>query len=332
MRKIKIAQIGTSRYSHGNDIFRCLKDNSDIFEIIGFAFPENEREKFPERMAEFEGYTELSIDEILNNPEIEAVAIETEEIYLTKYASLASMHGKHVHMEKPGGIDLADFENLISTVSSSDKTFHIGYMYRYNPYIMELKEQIKNGEFGDIISVDAQMCCTIPKDFRHWLKNFPGGIMFFLGCHMIDLVYSIQGAPERIIPMNKCSGIDDITSTDFGMACFEYEKGVSVAKSSAVELGGFKRRHIVVSGTKKTVEIRPLEWGNYTAFTASRSTHDNKTYSFNSLDETSSPFNRYDAMMQSFAKMVRGEMTNSFTYDYELELYKIILKACGKEI
>ena len=328
MKKIKIAQIGTSRNSHGNDIFRCLKDNSDIFEIVGFALPENEREKFPERIAEFEGYTELTVDEILNNPEIEAVTIETEEIYLTKYAAMAAKCGKHVHMEKPGGIDFVEFEKLIDTAKASDKTFHIGYMYRYNPYIMELKEQIKNGEFGDIISVEAQMCCTLSKEFRDWLDTFPCGIMFFLGCHMIDLVYSIQGAPKRIIPMNKCSGIDDSEVTDFGMVCFEYENGVSVAKSSAVELGGFKRRHIVVSGTKKTVEIRPLEWGNYTVFTANRSTHDNKTYSFNSFDETSEPFNRYDAMMQSFAKMVRGEIKNPWSLDYELNLYKLILEAC----
>lgn len=328
MRKIKIAQIGTSRNSHGNDIFRCLKDNSDVFEIIGFAFPENEREKFPERMAEFEGYTELTVDEILNNSEIEAVAIETEEIYLTKYAILAAEHGKHIHMEKPGGTNLADFEKLICIMKQTEKTFHTGYMYRYNPYIMELKEQIKNGEFGDIISVEAQMCCTVPNEFRDWLSTFPGGIMFFLGCHMIDLVFSIQGLPKKIITMNKCSGIDGINVTDFGMVCFEYENGVSVAKSSAVELGGFKRRHIVVSGTKKTVEIRPLEWGNYTAFTANRSTHDNKNYSFHSLDETSAPFNRYDAMMRSFAEMVCGERENEYSYDYELELYKLLLKTC----
>ena len=50
MRKIKIAQIGTSRNSHGNEIFNTLKKQSDIFEIVGYAFPENEKEKFPERI------------------------------------------------------------------------------------------------------------------------------------------------------------------------------------------------------------------------------------------------------------------------------------------
>ena len=85
MKKIKIAQIGTSTNSHGNDIFNNLKRNSDLFEIVGYTLPENEREKFPERMADFEGYREMTVDEILKDPEIEAVTVETEEIYTTKY-------------------------------------------------------------------------------------------------------------------------------------------------------------------------------------------------------------------------------------------------------
>lgn len=180
MRKVKIAQIGTSTNSHGNDIFNTLKRNSDIFEIVGFAFPENERKKFPERMADFEGYKELTVEEILNDPEIEAVTVETEEIYLTKYAILAAQNKKHIHMEKPGGIDLSEFRKLISVVKENNIVFHIGYMYRYNPTLFKLIEDVKKGELGDIISVEAQMNCHHSAELREWLKTFNGGMMFFL--------------------------------------------------------------------------------------------------------------------------------------------------------
>jgi hypothetical protein len=43
MRKIKIAQIGTSLYSHGSDIFKSLTKQKDVFEVIGYALPENEK-------------------------------------------------------------------------------------------------------------------------------------------------------------------------------------------------------------------------------------------------------------------------------------------------
>ena len=85
MRKIKIAQIGTSKNSHGNMIWQSLIKQNDLFEVIGYAFPENEREKFPKEAIAFEGYREMTVEEILSSPEIEAVAVETEEIYLTKY-------------------------------------------------------------------------------------------------------------------------------------------------------------------------------------------------------------------------------------------------------
>lgn len=334
MRKIKIAQIGTSTNSHGNDIFASLKRNSDMFEIVGYHFPENEREKFPDKMAAFEGYTELTLEEILNDPEIEAVTVETEEIYLSKYATLAAEHRKHIHMEKPGGINLADFEKLIETVKTNKTVFHTGYMYRYNPYIIELKEQIKNGELGDIISIEAQMNCIHPKDKRQWLDTFPGGMMFFLGCHLIDLIFDIQGMPKNIIPLNRCSKVEGVTSNDFGMVVFEYENGLSFAKASAVEIGGFERRQLVVSGSKKTVELKPLEWyaepGHLV--TTVRSTYESRDWNTPSIKDISEGMNRYDSMMRSFGKMVVGEKENPWNYDYELKLYKTLLKACDINI
>lgn len=76
-------------------------------------------------------------------------------------------------------------------------------MYRYNPFVKELLQKVKNGELGDIISVEAQMNCMHSVNTRQWLANFPGGMMFFLGCHLIDLILQIQGMPERIIALNK---------------------------------------------------------------------------------------------------------------------------------
>ncbi|MDD5603455.1 MAG: Gfo/Idh/MocA family oxidoreductase, partial [Eubacteriales bacterium] len=133
MKKIKIAQIGTSKNSHGNDIWKSLLKQADIFDVAGYALPENEREKFPKKMGSFEGYPEMTVDDILNDPEIEAVTVETEEIYLTKYSLMAADAGKHLHMEKPGGRKLSDFEKLIDILKSKNLTFSTGYMYRFNP-------------------------------------------------------------------------------------------------------------------------------------------------------------------------------------------------------
>lgn len=330
MRKIKIAQIGTSRYSHGSAIFDCIKSLHDVFEIVGYCMPENEKNEFSDTMGVFEGYKELTLDEIMNNPEIEAVTVETEECHLTKYALLAAKNNKHIHMEKPGSQNLEDFKKLIATVKNNKTIFHTGYMYRYNPYIMKLMDRIKSGELGDIISIEAQMNCYHKPAAREWLSKYKGGMMFFLGCHLIDLILSIQGNPQNIIPMNKCSGVDEATGEDFGMAIFEYKNGVSIVKCSAVEYGGFSRRQLVVSGTNGTVEIRPLE--ENIAYPIERSGYrevfDDAWMSDSEFTKTDT-YHRYETMMKSFAAMVRGEKENPWDYDYEHNLYKTVLKACN---
>ncbi len=335
MKKVRIAQIGTSRYSHGNDIFNTLKKQTEIFEIAGYHFPEGEREKFPERASAFEGYEELTLSEILEDPTIEAVAIETEEKYLTKYALLAAKAGKHIHVEKPGGFCEEEFEALAREMKKSEKVFHVGYMYRYNPEIVKLLQEIKTGKLGEIISVEAQMNCLHPKEARRWLETLPGGMTFFLGCHLIDLIVQIQGFPQRILPLNKASGADGVTAKDFGMVVLEYPRGASFAKASAVEVGGFPRRRLVVSGMKKTVEIQPLEfwsekgfeYGMYSEVTEYAS----EAWCYAGEKRKSDYYDRYESMTSAFAAMVRGEKENPYTIDYELALYKTVLACCAEK-
>lgn len=235
-------------------------------------------------------------------------------------------------MEKPGGCKLADFETLVDRLKTQNLTFSLGYMYRFNPVIRETIERVKNGEFGKIFSVEAHMDCKHDGKVREWLANFPGGMMFFLGCHLIDLIYRIQGEPEEVIPYNCSTGIDDIHTDDYGMVLFKYKDGLSFAKTSDNEHGGFLRRQLVISGEKGTIEIKPLEYyapdGMYTNFRESRETGDwNKPWTHGK----SKPYHRYDAMMRNFAELVRGKQ-NPYSYDYELNLYKLILKSCGTEV
>ena len=331
MKKIRISQIGTSQYSHGNSIWQSFLKQSDLFEVVGYAFPENEREKFPRQAEAFAGHREMTVEEILSDPTIEAVAVETEEIYLTKYAQMVADAGKHLHMEKPGGTDLAAFRRLIATLKEKNLAFTTGYMYRFNPKVREVLSRIEKGEFGKIYSVEAHMSCTHSDEWRRWLANFPGGMLFFLGCHLIDLIYRIMGEPLEVIPLSTSTHFRDVYTEDFGMAVFRYPNGVSFAKTCDVEKGGFLRRQLVVAGEKGTVEILPLEafaeGGQYTVM------RENFTdeWAGGWVTSQSEVHDRYDDMMKNFAEIVRGK-ENPYPYDYELGLYELLLRACGKEV
>ena len=139
----------------------------------------------------------------------------------------------------------------------------------------------------------------------------------------------IKGRPERVIPLSKSTGIDGTKSEDFGFAVLEYSNGVCFAKVNSNEIGGFARRQLVVAGTKGTVETKPLEilvdggqFTRKTEYTSPDWTDSGKT-------SDSEVYDRYDSMIRAFAEMVLGERQNPYTYDYELELYKTVLKCCG---
>jgi predicted dehydrogenase len=282
-------------------------------------------------MRDFEGYREMTLDEILSDKEIEAVTVETEEIYLVKYALMAARAGKHVHMEKPGGTDFSAFSELVSVLKEKDLAFSVGYMYRFNPAIRGLMKRIEAGEFGKIYSVEAHMDCKHTKEVREWLNSFPGGMLFFLGCHLIDLIYRIQGEPSEIIPLSSKTRFDGVDSFDYGMVAFKYPNGVSFAKTSAAEYGGFLRRQLVVAGECGTVEIKPLETcvsdGQYT--TVNECFFGDWHKPWNSYQ--TEIYDRYDDMMINFADIIRGKV-NPYSYDYELGLYRLILRSCGEDV
>ena len=159
--------------------------------------------------------------------------------------------------------------------------------------------------------------------------------MFFLGCHLIDLILQIMGEPQKIIPMNQSTGIDGVTAEDFGMVLFKYRHGYSFAKACAMEPGGFNRRQIVFCGSKGTLEIKPLEIydsdadSNLNMYTYMNDTYANEGWYALGKRQKTSLYNRYDDMMINYAMIALGERENPYTYEYELELYKLVLRACG---
>lgn len=326
MRKIKVAQIGLSQFSHGRQIFSSMKKQNDLFELVGYALPDDPNSPC------LEGIPELTLEQILNNPEIEAVTVETLEVLQTKYALMAAEANKHVHMEKPGGCDHELYKKLIETMRKNGKVFHTGYMYRYNPYVMELMERIQKGDLGEIFSIDAQMNCRHSVENRQWMETLPGGMMWFLGCHMVDLIYRIQGEPQKITALNRPTFIDGVTGQDFAMAVMEYPNGVSFAKACDEEIGGYARRQLVVHGSKGTVEIRPLEMGPEKAMYVGKTEYFADSWQDKGVYSQSELFDRYDTMMASFAAMVRGDKVNPYTLDYELGLHKVLCQCAGMEV
>ena len=182
MRKIKIAQIGIG-HDHAPEIFDSILAQDDIFEVKGFCVCEGEEAQYEAQKEKvYAKSIRLSLEELLNDPQLDAVTVECQEIILTKYAQMAIDHGLHVHMDKPGSADHETFETLMRSAKEKNLTLHLGYMYRYNPAVRHTLELVKSGKLGKIYSVEAHMDCLHNAKKRQWLNTFPGGISFAKTC------------------------------------------------------------------------------------------------------------------------------------------------------
>ncbi len=341
MDKLKVIQIGLC-HDHGTSAFNSILRQPELFEVLGFAVTPEEFAEEPKHCDEIikeyrddRGITMYTVEEILALEGVEAAVVECRENHLNKYAIMAAKRGLHIYMDKPGGWELSEFEELVRLVKERKLAFSIGYMYRFNPKIEEIMKRIKNGEIGEVYCVEAHMDCEHAPSNRQRLEKFPGGMMFFLGCHLIDLIYRIQGEPEEVLPMNCCTGFDGVTADDYGMVLFKYKNGISFAKGCAKEIGGYMRRQLVVCGSKGTFELKPLEafepgterdW----LYTVMREVPEKQSWQYSGKYTKTNYFNRFDAMLKNFADVAKGRKENPYSYDYELSLFKLLLKSCGK--
>ena len=336
MKKIKIAQIGTG-HDHAAPTIWSIDRCKDVFDFVGYAVGKDDEEKYEEEKKAYEPFRKMTVEEILALEDLDAVAIETTELSSVYYAQMAAERGLHVHLDKPGNESAEEFETLLSTIKDKGKILSMGYMYRFNPAVLKAKEQIKAGKLGKIYAVEAHMDCSHPPKKRQWLEQFQGGMTFYLGCHLIDLVTQFKGFPLSAVPYNYPAGADGVTAKDNGMAVLLYPTGASFIKSCAAEVGGFMRRQLVVCGERGTVEIQPIE-----AFTNKGGSVLSADYKQTLLNEgelsaswSAIPekdyfeFDRYDPMMKNFAQRIVSGEQGEYTLEYEARLHRLVLACCG---
>lgn len=327
MKKIRVAHLGIA-HDHSSVTMETVREYPELYEVIGVCEPDDEtREKFGSHEA-YRGLPWLAEEELLNREDIDAVLCEGNELRSVSDAQKCIDHNKHVHLDKPGGINLCAFEKLLLSAEEKGLTVQMGYMFRYNPAMRRVLDAVKSGKLGDIISIDGSFSVAHTAEKRKWLKQFPGGMMCFLGCHIIDMIMMINGTPERVIPFNHSTDWDNDGSIDSGFAVLDYPKGACFVRANGTEVNGVAGRYLRVCGTLGTMDIRPLEFPTLMTETFLNET-EGKKFSNKSRDVFLGYMpGRYGDMMKEFAACVRGDIKNPYSPQYELEVQRVLLEAC----
>jgi predicted dehydrogenase len=94
-----------------------------------------------------------AFDELLNDPELEAVVIATPAPTHYELAKRALEAGKHVLVEKPPALNAADAEDLVATAEATGLVLMPGHLLLYHPAVRTLKKLIDAGELGEVFCV-----------------------------------------------------------------------------------------------------------------------------------------------------------------------------------
>ena len=91
-----------------------------------------------------------SLEDILQNPDIKAVAVATPAVTHYKLLKQLLAAGKDVFVEKPLALRVKEGDELVNLAETGHNTLMIGHILQYHPAVIKLKELISAGELGKI--------------------------------------------------------------------------------------------------------------------------------------------------------------------------------------
>ncbi|WP_427366451.1 Gfo/Idh/MocA family protein [Candidatus Caldatribacterium saccharofermentans] len=168
---------------------------------------------------------------LMEDPEVEAVAIVTPD-FAHRDPFIAAMEaGKHVIVEKPLATDEADLQAMKKAYEKQkDRTrVMVDFHSRFSPPIVIARDTIQRGDLGEIISAYYRLNDTIyvPTQMLSWARH--SSILWFLGSHAIDTLRFLIGSEVRRVYSVSRSEVlvkRGIPVADIYQSILEFENGV----------------------------------------------------------------------------------------------------------
>ena len=238
MKSLNVAVIGCGIW--GKNVVRNFYNLNALHTICDLD-PENRK-----NLKEI--YPDVNItddsDEVLNNKEIDAVAVVTPSHTHYKIVKRAIEAGKHVYVEKPISTVSAEAKALTELADKNNMVLMVGHLLLYHPAVNRLKMLIKDGVLGDIRYVQSDRL-----NINHFKND--RSVMWDLAPHDVSMISYVTGKdPVRVISALGCSSernnIMDITHVGI-----EFEGGM-IGQISDSWITPKKHVVLLLRGTKAT--------------------------------------------------------------------------------
>lgn len=140
-------------------------------------------------------------DQLIADPQVNAVYIATPPNTHMKYAIKAMQAGKPVYVEKPMGMNSAECEEMIRTSETTNQKLFVAFYRRALPYFLKVKELLESGVIGNVLTVEVKQyrsprVSDLTSSDHTWRvnKDIAGeGYFYDLAPHTLDILDFLLG-------------------------------------------------------------------------------------------------------------------------------------------
>jgi predicted dehydrogenase len=174
-------------------------------------------------------------EQLLQDAKIDAVLVATPTAMHCQHALAALSAGKHVMIEKPMALDLAESKKIAAEAHRQNRIVSVFHNRRWDTDYLTVKSAIASGFFGQVINVESRLgqwaSCVGPaaKEYRPGWRNeaaFGGGALYDWGSHFIDQLWRLlhPAKPTHVFAQLR-GNVWSKDTDDFARVCINFDNG-----------------------------------------------------------------------------------------------------------
>ena len=147
--------------------------------------------------------------QLLADPEVDAVEVITPHHLHAEMGVAALEAGKHVSIQKPMAITVAECDALIESAGRAGKLMRVFENFRFYPPLVKAKQLLDDGEIGEPLSIRIKCVQGVSGEdweipYRRWVWRFDpaqsggGRVILDYGYHLFSIAQWFMGAPEKV--------------------------------------------------------------------------------------------------------------------------------------
>jgi predicted dehydrogenase/threonine dehydrogenase-like Zn-dependent dehydrogenase len=188
--KIRIAVVGAGRFAKAVHLPN-LRKLSDLYHIRAIVSTTGSNAKTAAQKFSAD-YATTNYQDVLNDPNVDAVLICTRHNLHAQQAIQAANFGKAILLEKPMALNHEELDQLIHVLETTGTLFMVGFNRRFSPAVKLAKDIIKERQ-NPIMILYRMNAGYLPPD--HWTQTEEGGGRIIgEACHIFDLFQFLIGS------------------------------------------------------------------------------------------------------------------------------------------